>query len=130
MKIYRNPPEIHPPTGYSHQIEIHGAKRILILSGQIGRRKDGTTPEKPLEQLKIALENLQLNLEAAGMGLQDVVKLTYYLVGEMDNQERRIIMSEILGEKPPCSTLVYVAALALPGLKVELDAWAIRNETA
>jgi len=130
MKIHRNPPDVHTPTGYSHQIEIQGAKRILILSGQVGRRKDGTTPEDPLEQLKIALENLRLNLEAGGMSFQDVVKLTYYLVGEMDTKERRAIMSEKLGEYPPCSTLVYVAALASPELKVELDAWAIRTETS
>jgi enamine deaminase RidA (YjgF/YER057c/UK114 family) len=129
MKIYRNPSEIHPPTGYSHQIEIQGAKKILILSGQLGRRIDGTTPEEPLEQLKIALDNVGLNLEAAGMNFQDIVKLTYFLVGEIDSQGRRAIIKEKLGENPPCSTLVYVAALASPEFKVELDAWAIRTET-
>ncbi len=128
MKEYRNPSSVHPPTGYTHQIEITGNERILILSGQVGRTKDGTTPTDPLEQLKIALNNIERNLQAAGMSFQDVVKLTFYLVGEMDARKRREIIASKMGDKPPCSTLVYVAGLATPEFKVELDAWASQAE--
>lgn len=39
-------------------------------------------PEDPLEQLDLALENLSHNLQAADMGMDDIGKLTFYLVGE------------------------------------------------
>jgi len=46
MKKFRNPENIHKPLGgYSHQVEITGSERMLILSGQVGMRPDGTFPK-------------------------------------------------------------------------------------
>ena len=88
MKEFRNPQNVHQPLGsYSHQIEIKGNERMLILFGQVGMRPDGTVPEDPIEQLDIALENIFSNLQAANMGVKDIIKLTYYLVGEIDTQK-------------------------------------------
>jgi enamine deaminase RidA (YjgF/YER057c/UK114 family) len=125
MKKIRNPVSVHTPVGaYSHQIEVTDAKRWLVLSGQVGMRADGSLPEDPLEQFKLALENIHKNLQAAGMGIEDLVKLTYYLAGEMDTAQRRKMSAEWLGDHRPCSTLIYVAGLATPAIKVEIDAWA------
>lgn len=125
MKEFRNPPDIHPPLGsYTHHIEISGNERMLILSGQVGMRQDGTVPEDPLEQIDIALENVFHNLRAANMDVKDIIKLTYYLVGEMDTAKRRQLVASRLQGHAPCSTLLYVAALASPIYKVEIDAWA------
>lgn len=131
MKEYRNPPNVHQPVAdYTHQIEIRGSERLLVLSGQIGMREDKTVPEDPIEQLEIALENLERNLQAANMGLQDIVKITFYLVGESDAARRReVIASRLKGHKP-CTTLLYVASLAGPDFKVEIDAWASSPEQA
>jgi enamine deaminase RidA (YjgF/YER057c/UK114 family) len=85
---------------------------------------DGTLPVDPIEQFKIALDNIHKNLDAAGMEIQDVVKLTIYLVGKVDTDKRREVLAEWLGGHSPCSTLLYVAALASPDIKVEIDAWA------
>jgi 2-iminobutanoate/2-iminopropanoate deaminase len=125
VKEFRNPQDIHPPLGsYSHHIEIKGNERLLILSGQVGMRLDGTVPEDPLAQMEVAFENILRNLRAAYMDVKDIVKLTYYLVDEIDTQKRReVIVSKLQGHKP-CSTLLYVAALASPIYKVEIDAWA------
>ena len=42
MKTYRNPPDVHPPlAAYSHQVELSGPGRQLILSGQVGVAADG-----------------------------------------------------------------------------------------
>jgi enamine deaminase RidA (YjgF/YER057c/UK114 family) len=129
MKIQRNPETVHAPVGaYSHQIEVSGAERWLVLSGQIGSTLDGSTPADVLEQYKLALENISRNLEAAGMGVQDVVKLTFYLAGEMDTGKRREALAAWLQGHQPCMTLLYVAGLASPALKVEIDAWATRAE--
>ena len=125
MKAYRNPQNVHPPVAaYTHQIEVSGDERWLVLSGQIGKRQDGTAPEDPVEQLEVALDNLQRNLQAAHMDMADVVKLTFYLVGDVDARRRGEVIAACLKGRNPCMTLVFVAALAAPVYKVELDAWA------
>lgn len=128
MKESRNPQNIHKPLGqYSHQIEITGNERMLVLSGQVGMREDGSVPEDALEQIDVAFENIFRNLQAANMDVKDIVKLTYYLVGEIDTAKRRELTASKLQGHQPCSTLLYVAALAAPIYKIELDAWASRQ---
>lgn len=103
MKTPRNPSDVHAPlAGYTHQIEVQGPVRWLVLSGQAGRTVDGHVP--------------------------DLVKLTLYLVGESDPARRREVFAARLGAHAPCMTLVTVVALATPIYKVEVDAWAARGE--
>ena len=125
MKEFRNPQDVHQPLGsYSHQLEISGNERVLVLSGQVGMREDGTVPDDPLEQMDIAFENIFRNLRAANMDVKDIIKLTYYLVGEVDMAKRReLVVSKLQGHKP-CSTLLFVAGLASPIYKVEIEALA------
>jgi len=126
MKEFRNPQDVHEPIGaYSHQIEIR-EERMLVISGQVGMKEDGTVPDDPYEQIEIAFENILRNLHAANMDVTDLIKLTYYLVGEFDTAKRReIILSRLQGHRP-CSTLVHVSALASPIYRVEIEAWASR----
>lgn len=99
MTERRNPDTIHPPIGaYSHQVEVPGPRRLLAIAGQVGRTVDGTVPDDPLEQTRLALENVRRNLDAAGMGVADA----------------------------PASTFVYVAAPAAPEYRVEIEAWAAK----
>jgi 2-iminobutanoate/2-iminopropanoate deaminase len=124
----RNPDTIHPPLGaYSHQVEVPSGARLLLMAGQVGKMLDGRVPEDPIEQARVALENVRGNLEAAGMGVEDVVKLTWYVVGEMDAQRRREVLMAWLGDHRPTSTFIYVAGLASPEYRVEIDAWAART---
>lgn len=58
------------------------------------------------------------------MQAEDLVKLTFYLVGQMDREKQQEVVETKLQGHEPCMTLVYVAALASPVYKVELDAWA------
>ncbi|CAG9620279.1 RidA family protein [Sutcliffiella rhizosphaerae] len=128
MKIVRNPEAVHQPVApYVHQIEVTGPNRWLTLSGQLGMRVDGTVPEEPIEQLKVALSNVQKNLIAAGMDVQDLTKVVFYLVGEYDIDARRKVISDFFENHLPCTTLLYVAGLAAPAFKVEIDAWACKG---
>ena len=125
MKQSRNPKTIHPPlAAYAHQIEISGAQRWLLLSGQVGMQPDGTLPEDPAQQFEIALDNISKNLQAAKMEVKDLVKLTLYLVNPIEAETRTKLLSAWLKGHEPCMTLIYVAALANPRIKVELDAMA------
>lgn len=128
MKEFRNPQDVHEPLGsYSHQIEIRN-ERILAISGQVGMRQDGSIPEDPYEQIDLAFENIIQNLQAANMDVKDLIKITYYFVGEFDTAKRReVVLSKLQGHQP-CSTVLYVAALASPQFRVEIDAWASRAE--
>ncbi|MEH6944604.1 RidA family protein [Bacillus sp. JJ722] len=128
MKTSRNPKEIHPPVApYVHQIEVTEPNRWLTLSGQLGMQVDGTVPEDPLDQLELALENILKNLQAANMVVQDLTKLVFYLVGEFDSDQRRKVICDFLGDHLPCTTMIYVVALAAPIFKVEIDAWACKE---
>jgi len=119
----RSPESIHPPLGaYNHHVEVPGGSRWLIMAGQVGKGADGRVPEDPIEQAELALDNIRRNLEAAGMGVGDVVKLTWYVVGAIDAQRRREILTAWLGDHRPASTFLYVAGLASPEYKVEIDA--------
>jgi len=129
MKQARDPHDVHPPlAAYTHQIELSGAERLLVLSGQIGARPDGSVPGDALDQLEVAWDNIEHNLQAAGMQTSDLVKLTLYLVGEIDAARRREVLARRLDGHKPCMTLLVVTALANPNLKVEIDAWASRSD--
>ena len=129
MKQARNPESIHAPVGrYVHQVEVDSPSRLLFISGQVGMRPDGSVPEDTVDQLEVALENVVRNLEAAGLQTTDLVKaITYVVIGStMDLAKRRAVLERVFGEHIATSTLVYVAGLAAPEYKVEVDAWAAR----
>ena len=129
MKTFFDPPTVHAPlAAYSHQVEIRGAERLLFLSGQVGMTPEGVIPDDALEQLAVAFDNIERNLTAAGMALGDLVKLTTYVAGELDGDARRQLVASRLGTHRPCMTMLYVAALASPQLRVEIDAWASRDD--
>lgn len=97
------------------------------MSGQVGMTPDGVVPPDALDQLDLALENVRRNLTEAGLGVEDLVKLTLYLAEEIGADARARVLEAKLGGHRPCMTLVYVARLASPRLKVEVDAWASRR---
>jgi enamine deaminase RidA (YjgF/YER057c/UK114 family) len=125
----RKPSNVHPPVGaYTHQVEIEDSSgKWLAIAGQLGRTVGGAVPEDPIEQIRLVFDNLKHNLEAAGMGVTDIVKWNWYLVGSVDPQKRREVTMEWLNGHEPASTLVYVAALAAPEYRVEIEAWAWRG---
>lgn len=128
MKQARNPETIHPPVGrYVHQIEVSGEDRLLFISGQVGRDRDGVVPAEALAQLELALRNVLANLEAAGFESTDLVKVVTYVVGELDPAGRREVIERVFGDHITTSTLLFISALAGPQYKVEVDAWAIRQ---
>jgi enamine deaminase RidA (YjgF/YER057c/UK114 family) len=106
-----------------------GAERWLHLAGQIGLRPDRTLPETLEGQIDQCLANIDTALADAGMARADVVKLTFYLTDGAPEAiaAYRARRNAWLGEGPqPAATLLIVAGLAGPGLKVEVDCVAAR----
>jgi 2-iminobutanoate/2-iminopropanoate deaminase len=122
---FKNPDTIHQPlASYSHQAEVSADSSWLVLSGQIGMDKNGNVPADVIEQTKIALDNIKENLLAANLKKENLVKLIFYFVGTHDSEQRKKLFSEYFGEHMPCMTVIFVAGLASPALKIEIDAWA------
>jgi len=127
MRIFRNPSPnaVHPPvTGYHHQVEVGSWRRWVVLSGQVGVQPDGQVPQDPIEQLVVALENVRQNLFAADLRVDDVVKLTFHLVGDVDKQRLHEVVAGWLAGHAPAMTMLFVAGLAEPGYRVQVEVWA------
>ena len=125
---YENPTDLGQPLGrYSH---ISRGGDLVAVAGQVGVRADGALAGEDLpSQLRQIFENLRLALEWTGGGLEDVMKLTTYLVGESTIAQFREARDELYpalypaGKYPP-NTLVVVDRLVRPELLVEIDALA------
>ena len=117
-----NAPDAPAPAGaYTQAVEITGATRTLFISGQVGVDSKGNVPEEVAAQAKQAWANLQAQLHAAGMTLDNVVKLTTILTDPGSMAESRRIRTEVMGDRRPASTLI-VAGLANPAWKLEIEA--------
>ena len=73
-----------PVAAYTQAIEVSGAARTLYISGQVGQRVDGTIPDDIVEQSRLAWQNLEAQLKAAGMTLDNLVKVTTILPNQGD----------------------------------------------
>jgi len=73
-------------------------------------------------QARQVFVNLQRVLEAAGASFADVLKVTVYLTDVNDREKINPVRQEFFGDARPASTLIGVAALAIPGMKVEIEA--------
>jgi 2-iminobutanoate/2-iminopropanoate deaminase len=120
-----NAPDVPPPVAaYTHAIEVTGATRTLYISGQIGQRIDGTIPADVVEQSRLAWQNLEAQLKAAGMTLDNLVKVTTILPNQGDVAAAREARSAALGDRRPASTLI-VGGLANPAWKIEIEGIAV-----
>ena len=97
---------------YSQAVEEGG---FVFCSGQISPEGDTAT------QCRQVLENLKAVLEAAGSGLERVVKTTIYLIDMSDfGAVNEVYGCYFTGEVKPARATVAVSALP-KGAKVEID---------
>ncbi|MBN8890554.1 MAG: enamine deaminase RidA [Acetobacteraceae bacterium SCN 69-10] len=117
-----NAPDGPAPAGaYSQAVEVSGASRTLYLSGQVGVGADGQVPEDATAQARLVWANIQAQLRAAGMTLDNLVKITTILPNHADLAATRVARTEALGERKPASTLI-IGGLASPAWKIEIEA--------
>ena len=110
-----------PVAAYSHGIEVPPNSRVLYTAGQVGILPDGTTPEGVEAQTEATWANLMAILESAGMGVEDIVKVTTYVTREEDFWPMAKARSRFFGDERPASTGIVVKALAKPEWLVEVD---------
>ena len=125
MKVY-NPPSVHTAPTYNHGVEVPPNARWLYISGQIGIGADGKMKDGIEAQTQQVWENIKAVLAAAGMGLENLVKIMTFLTDENDIDGFRKVRSQQLAGNKPASTLVVIKRLAMPGLLVEVEAVAAK----
>jgi enamine deaminase RidA (YjgF/YER057c/UK114 family) len=126
----------HPrPEGLLHnpafsQVVVASGTRTIYTAGQVSIDDRGVLvgADDLAAQTAQAMRNVGLALAAAHAGYADIVKITTYVVNY--KPEHRTIISKarapfFASGTPPASTLVGVAALALPEWLVEIEAVAV-----
>lgn len=123
-----NPWEWSKAFGFSQAVHLSGTSQVLFCSGQTATGDDGAPPTTADmgEQMGKALHNLTTVLDSAGMTMADVVKVTIYTTDVDELLAAYGTASTFLGANLPAMTLVGVARLAFPELKVEIEATAAR----
>ncbi|MEU1708772.1 RidA family protein [Streptomyces sp. NPDC005706] len=124
-----NPPELSPPTGFSHAVVATGT-RLVFLAGQTALDGDGeVTGDTLVEQFERALTNLLTALRAAGGTPADLARVTVYTtdVAGYRTDARRLgrIWRESAGRDYPAMAVVQVVRLWDERALVELDGFAV-----
>jgi len=123
------PPDVAPPVGaYSQAISTQGAGQTLHISGQVGFDGAGQLAQGFEAQAEAAWKNIVRILAAAGMGPQDLVKVTTFVTDAGHLPLLAPVRTRHLGAARPASTVLVVRALARPEWLVEVEASAWRPD--
>lgn len=92
--------------GYAQALLAEGATRLLFVSGQIPSTPYGEVPAGFADQSRLAWRNVEAQLKAAGMTLDNLVKITTFLADRSHAAESRRTRLEILGDRKIAMTVV------------------------
>ncbi len=108
------------PIGPYSQAIKHG--NLVFVSGQLGMNKETKKLEATVrEQTAVALTHMKEILEAAGSGMDAVLKTTIFLADMNDFPAVNEVYGTFFVGEPPARSTVQVAKLPLGGL-VEIEA--------
>ena len=112
-------PEPAPGT-WSNCLVVNG---IAYVAGLVGRGEDGKAVQgDEYDQAKAIFVKMRGLIEAAGGTMADVVKVVIFVTDIKNREKVWRARREVFSDDFPVSTLVQVAALASPDLKVEIEA--------
>jgi len=96
---------------------------VAYIAGMVSRGSDGkVVAGDEYEQAKMIFLKIKNLVEAAGGAMADVVKVTIFVTDILQRDKVWRARREFFTGNFPASTLVQVAALAEPSLKVEIEA--------
>jgi enamine deaminase RidA (YjgF/YER057c/UK114 family) len=127
-----SPPGLFDGAPYEYAALAPPGARLVFAAGACPLNDAGEVvgPGDYETQARAALENLRLALEAAGSGLELVIKTTVYVASSDRAQLVRawgVVENGFAPARPP-STLLGVAALGYAGQLVEIEAVALMRE--
>ena len=125
-----NPPTLAKPAGYSHGFEVQGGK-TLYMAGQVATDKAGAVVGKGdlVAQFRQVCENLKALVVARGGQMNDIVKLTMYVLSKADYKAKAkdigLVYREYFGRHFPAMTLVEVKGLYDDDCAIEIEGVAV-----
>ncbi|MEU6291943.1 RidA family protein [Streptomyces sp. NPDC005047] len=124
-----NPPELSPPTGFSHAVVATGT-RVVFLAGQTALDTDGKVTGDTLPaQFAQALTNLLTALRAAGGTPADLARVTVYATDVAAYRTHAADLGRtwrrLAGRDYPAMAVVEVVRLWDERALVELDGFAV-----
>jgi 2-iminobutanoate/2-iminopropanoate deaminase len=118
-------PGIQPSkSAYSQVVEANG---FVFVAGQVGEdpATGDVVPGGIEAETRAMFANLERCLKAVGLGLDDVVKSTVYLVDIGDWADYNQVFREIFPKEPPTRATIAVAGLVAP-FRIEIEVVAAR----
>tara|TARA_B110000116_G_C16335439_1_gene358651 strand:- start:84 stop:476 length:393 start_codon:yes stop_codon:yes gene_type:complete len=114
----------HLNEAISHYTDATRFGDLLFVSGCAPLDSDGKLVggDDVAAQARRTLENVGAILEAAGATFADVLKVVVYLTDVNDHAAINPVRQEFFGTSKPCSTLIGINELIVPGMKVEIEA--------
>ena len=88
-----------------------------------------TMPADVTSQSRNCFRSIEAALKEGGFALSDIVRATYYLTDISDADAHFAVCGEFLGDIRPAATLLVVAGLLKPEMKVEIEVTAKRRTT-
>ena len=111
-----SPQVSEPPAGtWSNCLVVNG---VAYLAGMTA----GGTEGDEYAQAKVIFSKIRHLVEAAGGSMGDIVKVTIFVTDITQREKVWQARREFFSGNFPASTLVQVAALATPSIKVEIEA--------
>ena len=86
--------------------EVSDFKRMLFISGQIPVDANDKVPPDFKAQARQVWANIEIQLKAAGMTLDDLVKVTTFLSDRRHRKENYEVRKEVLGDRAPALTII------------------------
>lgn len=124
MRVISTGSAPNPVAAYSQGAEAGGA---LYTAGQLGiDPASGTFPDGIEAQTLAALTNVRSIVEAAGLKVTDIVKVTVFLTKMSDFDAMNEVYKRFFDGHKPARSTVGVAELPRPAALVEIDAVAAR----
>jgi enamine deaminase RidA (YjgF/YER057c/UK114 family) len=86
-----------------------------------------TMPADVTSQSRNCFKTIEAALQEAGFVMADIVRATYYITDARDADAHFKVCGEVLGDIRPAATLLVVAGLYKPEMKIEIEVTAKRR---
>jgi len=91
---------------YAQAYLVEQPARLLFISGQVPADEQDRVPLKFEDQCRLAWKNVEAQLQAAGMTLANLVKVTVFLSDRRYRAANAAVRKEILGAHTPALTII------------------------
>jgi enamine deaminase RidA (YjgF/YER057c/UK114 family) len=127
MKFHTPETIFRPLARYSHAVEVEAGARLLFVSGQLALDQAGRVPDGVAAQAELIFRNIDNILQAAGMGLGDLVRISTFLTHPDDLKTYMAVRDRFIAAPPPASTLLVISGFSRPEFKIEIEVVAAKS---